>query len=53
MKIKSSKKELDLPKVEIQCPECGGIFLIFNQKYFCKKCNRIFEENEIRKKCAL
>ncbi|MHA1757837.1 MAG: hypothetical protein ACTSVV_13760 [Promethearchaeota archaeon] len=53
MEIKFSKKELDLPKVEIQCHECGEIFLMYNQKYFCKKCNRIFEENEIRKKCAL
>ena len=41
-------------KIEIQCPDCGTI-LELNEKreYFCKECDRVLSENEIRARCVL
>ncbi len=46
--------ELNLYDIKIQCPDCGNIF-IMNEfgEYFCKRCDRVFLENEIRERCGL
>jgi len=40
--------------IKIQCPDCGSIFIL-NEfgEYFCKHCNRIYSESEIRERCGL
>ncbi|MFX1525696.1 MAG: hypothetical protein ACFFCC_19490 [Promethearchaeota archaeon] len=41
-------------KIYIQCPNCGNILKVnLERTYYCKKCNYIFTENEIREKCGL
>ena len=46
--------EFNLYGIKIQCPDCGSIFIV-NEfgEYFCKRCDRIFPENEIRERCGL
>ena len=65
MSVKTSKKNPDQVKekpkklfssfnVQIQCPDCGDIFVLHQEdQIFCSKCERIFTENEIRKRCGL
>jgi len=65
MSIKTSEKNPDQVKqksknlfssfkVKIQCPDCGSIFILNQEaKIFCCECERIFSENEIRKRCGL
>ena len=55
----TDKKKRDIPvyryrKIEIQCPDCGKIF-IFNDEgeCFCEKCKRLFSNEEIRARCGL
>jgi len=41
-------------QIEIQCPDCGNIFILDKKKnYFCENCNRIYTEYEIRARCGL
>ena len=41
-------------KVYIQCPNCGEILKInADRNYYCKDCNHVYSENEIREKCGL
>ena len=46
--------KLNIYDIKIQCPDCGNIF-IMNEfgEYFCKRCNRVFPEDEIRERCGL
>lgn len=65
MSIKTSKKNPDHVKqksknlfssfkVQIQCPDCGSIFILNKEaEIYCSECKRIFSENEIRKRCGL
>ncbi len=58
-KIKSENKDpiindLDNYGIKIQCPDCGSIFILNEYgEYFCRKCNRIFSESEIRERYGL
>ncbi len=41
-------------KVYIQCPNCGEILKInTDRNYYCKDCNHVYSEKEIREKCGL
>lgn len=44
----------DKIKINIQCPDCGNIFIV-NEfgEYFCETCKRSFSENEIRERCGI
>lgn len=38
----------------IQCPDCGNLFIYtVEREIFCKFCNRVFSESEIRARCGL
>jgi len=40
--------------IEIQCPDCGTILKMDEQKeYICDDCDRVLSESEIRERCAL
>jgi len=44
----------DCIDVKIQCPNCGNNFILNNNREcFCKICNRVYTENEIRARCGL
>ena len=47
-------EQSDLFDIKIQCPECCSIFVL-NQygEFFCRRCDRIFREAEIRARCGL
>ena len=46
--------ELNIYGIKIQCPDCGNIFIMDEfGEYFCKRCDRVFPENEIRERCGL
>jgi hypothetical protein len=41
-------------KIYIQCPHCGNILKVnLEQNYYCKYCDYIYTENEIRENCGL
>ena len=53
-KVNSKKTNSDCIDVKIQCPNCGNIFILNNNKEcFCEICNRVYTENEIRARCGL
>ncbi len=53
-KSKLKKNNFKHLKIEVQCPDCGCIFRLNEEReYFCKNCNRVFYENEIRERCGL
>ena len=46
--------QLKIYDVKIQCPDCGSIFQLNSLgEFFCRKCERIFIEAEIRERCGL
>ncbi len=46
--------ELNIYGIKIQCPDCGNIFIMDEfGEYFCKRCDRVFPEDEIRERCGL
>jgi hypothetical protein len=53
--VKEKKKKGVRPfDVQIQCPDCGSIFVLNQEsEIFCSECERIFSENEIRNRCGL
>ena len=57
--IKHEEKDVDFSElniygIKIQCPDCGNIFIMDEfGEYFCKRCDRVFPENEIRERCGL
>ena len=55
-KKKNIIKEINLNSnnTRIQCPDCGNLF-IYNEEreIYCKNCNRVFSESEIRARCGL
>ena len=53
-KFNSKNSNSDCFDVKIQCPNCGSIFILNNNReYFCEICNRVYAENEIRTHCGL
>jgi predicted RNA-binding Zn-ribbon protein involved in translation (DUF1610 family) len=55
--VKKNNKDIKIyshRKIEIQCPNCGELF-IFNElgECFCTRCNRLFSDNEVRARCGL
>lgn len=50
----SEVKEIYNYGIKIQCPGCGSIFILNEYgEYFCRCCNRIYLESEIREHCGL
>ena len=40
--------------IKIQCPDCGSIFILNeHREYFCRNCDKIYSESEIRERCGL
>jgi uncharacterized OB-fold protein len=40
--------------IEIQCPDCGDIFIPTEDgDCFCVRCNRVFQEDEVRARCGI
>ena len=53
-KFNSKNTNSDYFDVKIQCPNCGNIFILNNNREcFCEICNRVYTENEIRARCGL
>lgn len=51
---KINLKQLELYGIKIQCPDCGSIFQLNSYgEFFCRRCDRIFTEDEIRERCGL
>jgi len=51
LSTKSDNKEHQIP---VQCPDCGELIRINGAKQlYCIRCNRFFDENEIRRRCGL
>jgi len=47
-------QQLKTYDIKIQCPDCGNIFQLNSYgEFFCRKCDRIFTEDEIRERCGL
>ena len=65
MSIKDTNTEIDQEKedkdqqlniydVKIQCPDCGSIFQLNSYgEFYCRRCDRIITEDEIRERCGL
>jgi hypothetical protein len=63
MSINYKNKESDIKKkkftdlgygIKVQCPDCGTLFVLDEYKeYFCKRCDRIYLEEEIRARCGI
>ena len=52
--IDSLHLNFKLFKIYIQCPNCGDLLKVnIDRKYFCKYCNYMYSENEIREMCGL
>ncbi len=53
-KLNSKEYSLKNHFAIIQCPDCGNIFVLNeNREYFCYNCQRVYTENEIRARCGL
>jgi len=50
----AKNQQLKTYDAKIQCPDCGSIFQLDSHgEFFCRRCDRIFTEVEIRERCGL
>ena len=54
IELKSKYKSIIKNEIKIQCPNCGSIFILNeSREYFCRNCDKIYSESEIRERCGL